>query len=177
VNSLSIDITSTSIIFSFIKALNNIFKSSKTYKLLATFGGFYKYSNINSLIQRYLNRNSSLPKSVVYKLCSTGFRLIDRLWDRLYNFLANCCSSSTVIQFLVNSFSGEESFSSFSLLILFFSIGYAVAAYFSGSFGTVSALLSILGVIASLILMPGKARWRKCLNNSLSWKFFLYIFD
>lgn len=174
---MSKGIVSTSIIFIFLNAVNNIFKNSKTYGFLSVIGGFYKHSRINLFIERYLKRNSSLPESYVYKIFSGIFGFFDRLWDRLYSFLAGCSSSSTVISFIVKAFSGEKSFFSFSLLILFFSIGYAVTAFLTGRFGTVSAMLTILGVIASILLLPGKGKWKRCLESSFAWKFILYIFD
>ncbi|WP_024832317.1 hypothetical protein [Ruminiclostridium josui] len=170
-------LTSTSVIYRILATLSRWFKSSVFYKVICVILGWCKNSQINRFILWYLGKDSSLKHSVTYRVCSKIFGLFDRLWDKLCNFGVNCGNSSAFISFIRNTFCGSGSFISFSLIILFFSIGFGVTTFALGTFNTMKAAFIILGIVVSLLLLPGRRKWKACLENSMFWHFMKYIFD
>lgn len=170
-------LTGTSIIFRTINGLSRWIKASVLYSAMCVILGWCRNSQINRFILWYLGKDSSLKHSVTYRVFSRIFRLFDRLWDKLYDFGGNCGSSSAFISFIMSAFSGSGSFASFSLVIMFFSIGFGVTTLALGTFNTIKAALIILGIAVSLLLLPGRRKWKTCLENSMFWHFVQYIFD
>ncbi len=170
-------VTSTSVIFKTANGLTRWLKASVFYQVMCIILGWYRNSQINRFILWYLGRNSSLKYSVTYRVCSRIFRLFDGLWDKLCAFSADCGSSSVFISFIRNTFKGSGSFASFSFLILFFSIGFGVTTLALGTFNTMKAAFIVLGIVVSLLLLPGRRKWKAYLENSLLWHFVQYIFD
>ncbi|AEY67820.1 hypothetical protein [Clostridium sp. BNL1100] len=170
-------LTSTSVIFRTANGLTRWFKASVLFSVMCVILGWCRNSQINRFILWYLGRDSSLKYSATYKVFSRIFGLFDRLWDKLCDFGANCGSSSAFISFIRNAFSGSGSFASFSLMILFFSIGFGVTTLALGTFNTMKAAFIILGIVVSLLLLPGRRKWKACLENSMFWHFVQYIFD
>lgn len=169
--------TESSLIFRSLKYLNNWFVSSFTYKVLNSILSIFKHSLIYNGIISYLNRDSSLKTSGLYKFCSKVFCFFDRLWDKLYKTGAACGESSVVISFLSSSFGGFNSYEASGLVILFFSIGLGTASLIRGTLGTTQILFTGLGLLASLLLFIGKAKWNAALKNSKFWQIALYFFD
>ena len=170
-------LTSTSIIFRTANGLTRWFKASVLFSVMCVILEWCRNSQINRFILWYLGKDSSLKYSVTYRVCSRIFGSFDRLWDKLCDFGANCGSSSAFISFIRNTFSGSGSFASFSLMILFFSIGFGVTTLALGTFNTIKAAFIILGIVVSLLLVPGRRKWKACLENSIFWHFVQYIFD
>ncbi len=170
-------LTNTSIIFRSANGLTRWIKASALFSVMCVILGWCRNSQINRFILWYLGRDSSLKYSVTYRVCSRIFGLFDRLWDKLCDFCTNCGSSSAFISFIMNTFSGSGSFASFSLLIMFFSFGFGVTTLALGTFNTIKAALIILGIVVSLLLLPGRRKWKACLENSMFWHFVQYIFD
>ncbi|EPR08061.1 hypothetical protein [Ruminiclostridium papyrosolvens] len=170
-------LTNTSVIFKTANGLTRWFKASVLYKVMCVLLEWCRNSQINRFILGYLGRDSSLKYSSTYKVFSQIFGLFDRLWDKLCDFGANCGSSSAFISFIRNAFLGSGSFASFSLMIMFFSIGFGVTTLALGTFNTIKAAFIIFGIVVSLLLLPGRRKWKACLENSMFWHFVQYIFD
>ncbi|ACL77226.1 hypothetical protein Ccel_2932 [Ruminiclostridium cellulolyticum H10] len=169
--------TGTSVIFKAANGLTGWFKASVLFKVLSVILDWCRNSQINRFILWYLGRNSSLKYSATYRVCSRIFGFFNRLWDKLCNFSSNCGSSSIFISFIRSNFTGYGSFVAFSIVILFFSMGFGATSLALGTFNTMKAVLMLLGIIVSLLLLPGRKKWKACLENSMFWHFVQYIFD
>lgn len=172
-----IDLLNSSIIYRCWKGLTRWFTASNTCKVLYILLGWCRNSAINGWITRYLARNSSLESSMTRRIFSGVFSFFDRLWDRLYAFGTACGSSSLVISFVRDNFIACSSLLPYALVILFFSVGFGAASLLLGSFNTVKAGLTVLGIVAALLLSVDKKKWKACFENSIFWRFALYIFD
>lgn len=169
--------TDTSLIFKSTNKLIYYVMTSKTYKVFCILLIWYKHSNVNNFVEKYLTRNSSLKHSRTYGICSKLFSFFDRLLDRLFNFGICCGKSSYVISFVRDSFKDTISFQSFGVVLLFFSIGFGVTSMLLGNFEALKAVLIGMGILISLLLLMGKARWAAYLKSSIFWRFAVYIFD
>lgn len=170
-------LTETSVIFIIVRRLTRWFKVSVTFRFMCIILDWCRSSQTNRFILWYLGRTSSLKYSAIYRICSKIFRAFDRLWDKLYEFTVRCGNSSLLISFIRGNFSGSGSFGAFSLIILFFSIGFGATNLILGTFSIMKAAFTVMGVLASLLLLPGRKRWKACLESSMFWQFVQYIFD
>lgn len=170
-------LTETSFIFKLARRLVRWFKASFTFEFLCIVLNWCRKSQTNRLIVWYLGRNSSLGNSLTFKVFSKIFRSFDKFWDRLYDFAVRCGNSSLLIAFITGTFSGSGSFAAFSLVILFFSIGFGAATLLLGTFSAMKAAFVMIGILAALVLLPGRKRWKAWLGGSMFWRFAQYIFD
>lgn len=169
--------TESSLIFIVLNRIYRHFTGSVTCKVFVSILNSFKHSGLNRLIRKYLGRNSSLKHSVAFRVCSRIFAFFSSLWNRLYSFGERCGNSSEVISLIRSSFGSAKSFEAYALVILFFSIGYGAFSLFLETLGSVQILLSGAGVLASLLLFIGKARWKACLKNSILRRIVVYFFD
>lgn len=170
-------ILSNSLIYRALETLRNYFIASETCKILVVLLNWCRNSAINKFIMRYLAKNSSLKHSLTYRIFYKLYLFFDRLWDRLYHFGARCGKSSRVISGIRDIFVSDNSFLPYGLIVLFFSIGFAMTSLILGTFGTLKAAFAGMGIVISLLLFIGKTRWTNCLKGSIFWRFVLYIFD
>ena len=169
--------TDSSIIFICIRYILRLYRNSFTAKAFELILSWCKNSSINRFIMRFLARDTSMPHSKFYKFCSVVYDFFDRMFDKIYSFGQRCFSSSCVIDFIKGSFFSGNNLLSIALLLLFGSLGYGLTLLVFGRLYTVNILLCMIGIMVSLILLPGNARWKEWLSGSLVWRFVLYIFD
>jgi hypothetical protein len=170
-------LTDTSIIFYVARGLQHWFRASLTYKFICIILVWCKNSQINRFLGWYLGRNSSLKYSLIYRIFSGVFRFFDGLWDKLCRFAVRCGKSSFTVLFIRDSFGSPNCFAAAVIIILFFSIGFGATNLLLGTFNAMKAVLTVTGIAVSLLLLPGRARWKACLESSIFWRFAKYIFD
>jgi len=168
---------STSLIFKSSHGLYHYFSTSYTYKVLRVLLNWWRHSEINQFIAKYMKRSSSLKYSATYELCARAFSTFDSLWDRLYAFTVKNGKSSYVISFIRKTFCSTSSSIAYSLFILFFSCGFSVTSIILETFNNIKAVLLALGLLTSTFLLVGKSSWTACRKGSLFWRIAQYIFD
>lgn len=169
--------THSSIIFICIRYIIRLYRNSYTAKVFELILLWCKNSSINRFITKFLARDTSMPHSKFYNICSVVYDFFDRIFDKIYSFGQRCFSSSYVFEFFRSAFFSGNNLLSIALLLLFGSLGYGLTLLVIGRLYTLNILLCMIGIIVSLILLPGNIRWKEWLAGSYVWRLVLYIFD
>jgi hypothetical protein len=169
----------SSILISFFNKLSDFYNSSYIKQALETMDKWYKFSNFNKIIVRYLEKDSKAEATLTYRILSAFGKAADAIVGKIRRAFAGYSKHSKIFNFFRSIIS--ESYKSLYILIALplttFTVGYSVVVTYKGIWNAQKFLYISFLLLTSLILSVIRIDLKSLIKTSVFYKFYLYIME